>query len=204
MPLWSCWSQFQKWSQKCSLFCWKLFQVWNSWQILQQGLCFILQNPGKASTRWNYENQIWQCFFAFKDWITTYFFLFLTADSSESVKQNCAAILTKLLCSDVRKILLQSTDVVQLLVLRMLVSRQLIQACSCRGRGMRTSEKRNSDSEKWPSPRFSSLRLLSNMTYVHYVMLTWRSLEYLLVLAQFFDWVERIGNSKLGRKKCED
>ena len=50
------------------------------------------------------------------------FFLILTADSSDSVKQNCAAILAKLLGSDVRKILLQSTDVVQLIVPRILVS----------------------------------------------------------------------------------
>lgn len=49
-------------------------------------------------------------------------FLILTADSSDSVKQNCAAILAKLLGSDVRKILLQSTDVVQLIVPRILVS----------------------------------------------------------------------------------
>ncbi|XP_078376384.1 testis-expressed protein 10-like isoform X2 [Oculina patagonica] len=46
----------------------------------------------------------------------------IVSDSSESVKQNCAAILTKLLGSDVRKILLQSTDTVQLLVPRILSS----------------------------------------------------------------------------------
>ncbi|KAJ7354740.1 hypothetical protein OS493_030517 [Desmophyllum pertusum] len=50
----------------------------------------------------------------------------IVSDNSDSVKQNCAAIFTKLLSCDVRKILLQSADIVQLLVPRILSPENLV------------------------------------------------------------------------------
>jgi len=44
----------------------------------------------------------------------------IMSENSESVKQNCAAILAKLLASDARQVLLQSVDIVQLLVARIM------------------------------------------------------------------------------------
>ena len=49
-------------------------------------------------------------------------FFFLVLDSSESVREECVVILTKMLCCEVRKILLQSADIVQLVVHRIMVS----------------------------------------------------------------------------------